>query len=411
MRRVLITGIGIIAPSGLGRERFWNAILNGTTLIGPITRFDASGYSCQIAGHVDDAVLDEASDPRKRRTASHATRMALVAADDALRDARLSLEGTEPDGVGVCLGTALGGWTDGERQYGVLLERGVRRLNPFLVSGSGNHGPGVEVASAIGAQGVQVTFSSGCPSSLQAIGYGASLIANGTLDICLAGGTESPLSPMVVAALSRTNELSTTNADPSRASRPFDVRHNGMVLTEGSCILVLESEESVVRRSAQPYAEILGSLTSCDARGMYGADADGTAGGRAVHRLLSACGLPPTQLDHICAHANGSPSFDRKEVLVLKRSLGEFAARTPVTSIKGVLGHPFGAAGSFQVAASVLTIDSNIIPPTHNLDSPAPECDLEFVRDKPREENVGSVLITSYGYGGVNSYLVVRRAA
>lgn len=411
MNRVMITGIGVIAPSGLGRERYWDAILNGSTLIGRIKRFDPTSYSCQLGGEVDDALIEDLIDPRKQRTTSHATRLALVAAEQSLRDARLSPEGRAPESIGVCVGTALGGWIDGEQQYSLLLERGARRVNPFLVSGAGNHGPGVEVATAIGAQGAQVTFSTGCPSGLQALGYGANLVASGALDICLAGGTESPLSPMVVAALMRTQELSTTNDDPAHASRPFDAQHNGMVLSEGSCFLVLECEDSVARRGAHVYAEVLGSLSSCDAKGMYGFDPTGDAGGRTIHRLLRVCDLTPPELDYVCAHANGSPAFDNKEALVLKRALGEFAARTPVSSIKGVLGHPFGAAGAFQVAASALAFEHGIIPPTHNLSNPAPDCELDHVAQTPRSTPLRTALITSYGYGGINSYLILKRAS
>jgi 3-oxoacyl-(acyl-carrier-protein) synthase len=305
----------------------------------------------------------------------------------------------------------LGGWTDAEQQYGILLERGARRVNPFIAVGAGNYGPGIEVAAAIGAQGHQMTFSSGCPSGLQAIAHGATLIAGGALEACVAGGTESPLSPMVFAALTRTQELSTANDDPARASRPFDAQHNGMVLSEGSCFLVLESEESASRRGAHVYAEVIGSVSSCDAQGMYGFDPHGTAGGRAIHRLLRACNLTPTDLDYVCAHANGSPTFDRKETVVLKAALGEFAARIPVSSIKGVLGHPFGAAGAFQAAASLLALEHQTLPPTHNLTEPAPECDLDYVAGMPRPARIRTALVTSYGYGGVNSYLMLRRSS
>jgi minimal PKS ketosynthase (KS/KS alpha) len=408
MRCAVITGVGVVAPSGLGRARYWEALLSGSSLIGPIKRFDASGYPCRVGGQVDDALLEVEIDPRKQRTTSHATRLALVAAEQSLRDARLSLEGTPPEAVGVCVGTALGGWVDGEQQHGILLERGARRVNPFIVSGAGNHGPGVEIAAAIAAQGPQVTFSSGCPSALQAIGHAASLVANGSVDVCLAGGTESPLSPMVVAALARTQELSSSD-DPGAASRPFDVQHNGMVLTEGSCFLVLESEEGAARRGAHIYAEVVSSISSCDARGMYGVDAAGAAGGRAIHRLLRAADIGPPELDYICAHANGSPAFDRKETIVLKAALGEFAAQIPVSSVKGVLGHPFGAAGAFQVAASVMAIENSTIPPTHNLTEPAPECDLNHVRSTARAVRIRTALVTSYGYGGINSFLLLRK--
>lgn len=409
MRRVFVTGIGVIGPSGLGHVRYWNALVEGWPLIGYIRRFDASGYTCRVGGQVDDELLQENVDPRLHRTASHVTRLALIAAEQSVRDARLSLEHYAPESIGVCVGTALGGWRDAEHQYGLLLERGAKRVNPFLVTGAGNHGPGLEIAAAVGAQGPQFTFSSGCPSSLQALGCAANLVAGGTVDVCLAGGTESPLSPMVVAALIRTQELSTTTDDPARASRPFDIRHNGMVLSEGSCFLVLESENNAAKRGAHAYAEILGSASSCDARGLYGVDSDGRAGARAVHGLLRACELTPADINYVCAHANGSPTFDAKETHVLHCALGEFAAKTFVSSIKAVLGHPFGAAGAFQTAASALALEHQIIPPTHNLDTPDPQCDLAHIARIPREFPIRTALVTSYGYGGVNSYLLLRK--
>ena len=375
--------------------------------MGPIKRFDATGYPCRIGGQVDDALLDAEIDPRKQRTTSRATRLALIAVEHSLRDARLSLEGTDPEAVGVCVGTALGGWVDGEQQYATLLERGARRVNPFMVSGAGNHGPGVEIAAAIAAQGPQLTFSSGCPSALQAVGHAASLVATGSVDVCLAGGTESPLSPLVVAALARTQELSTTE-DSGSACRPFDVEHNGMVLTEGSCFLVLEEQEAAERRGANIYAEVASSVSSCDARGMYGVDDTGGAAGKAIHRLLQIAGSDPTELDYICAHANGSPAFDRKEAIVLKAALGEFAAQIPVSSIKGILGHPFGAAGAFQVAASLMAIENSLVPPTHNLTNPAPGCELNHVQGTARSVRIRTALVTSYGYGGINSFVLLR---
>jgi 3-oxoacyl-(acyl-carrier-protein) synthase len=183
-----------------------------------------------------------------------------------------------------------------------------------------------------------------------------------------------------------------------------------MVLSEGSCFLVLESEDSASGRGAHVHAEILGSSSSCDARGLYGQDPDGVAGGRAIHGLLRACDLTPAHLDYVCAHANGSPVFDRKEALVLRQALGEFAARVPVSSIKGVLGHPFGAAGAFQAAASALALEHQLIPPTFNLDAPDPDCDLTHVAGLPLEEPLETALVTGYGYGGVNAYLLLRKS-
>ena len=306
------------------------------------------------------------------------------------------------------LGTALGGWREAEQQHSILLERGARRVNPFIANGTPNYAPAAEVASAAGATGAQLTFSSGCPASLQAISHAASLIASNELDICLAGGTESPLIPMVIAGMGRTQELSTLNDDPGHASCPFDRSHAGLVLSEGSCILILEELVHAERRGARLYAEILGGASSCDAAGLYAFDPSGEAGARAIFRALDRSGLSAIDIDYVCAHANSSPAFDRKETVVLKKAFGECAARLAVSSIKGVLGHPFGASGSFQVAAAALALQKQTIPPTHNLQVPDPQCDLDYVPQKPRSAPLRTALVTSYGYGGVNSYLVLR---
>jgi len=400
----------MVAPTGVGAEIFWRALLEGRCAIDRITRFDPTSYPCQVGGEVRDTSYEALLDPRMLRTTAHATQLAVAAAELALRDARLDPRSCEPDLLGVALGTALGGWRDAAQQQGILLERGARRVNPFVVSGTPNHAAAAEVASVVGAQGAQFTFSAGCPASLQAIHHGASLIAAGELDVCLAGGTESPLIPMVLAAMGRTQELSVLNDEPARASRPFDCRHAGIVLSEGSCVVVLESAESAARRGVRPYAEVLGGASSCDARGIYGYDPSGEPGARAVRRALARSGIGSEDIDYLCAHANASPIFDLKEALVIHSAFGEVARRIAVSSIKGITGHPFGASGAFQVAATALAIRNQLIPPTHNLDSPAPECDLNHVTGAPRAASIRHALITSYGYGGVNSYLVIGAA-
>jgi 3-oxoacyl-[acyl-carrier-protein] synthase II len=406
-RKVLLTGLGVVSAAGVGTDCFWQAVFNGRSAIRRITRFDVTSYPCQIGGEVPDCGYEDLLDPRKLRTTSHATQLALAATELALRDGRLSPNQCESHLIGVCLGTALGGLRDLAQQHSILLERGVRRVNPFIANGTPNHTSGAEVASAVNAQGTQITISSGCPASLQAVGHGAFLVASGDLDVCLAGGTESPITPMVIAGMSRTQELSKRNDDPERASRPFDRAHDGLVLSEGSCIVVLESAEHAARRGIKPYAEVLSHASSCDANGLYGFDPSGEAGARAIHRLLHRTGLGATDIDYICAHANSSPAFDRKETLVIKKAFGECAARVPVSSIKGVLGHPFGASGAFQVAATALAIRHQLIPPTHNLEIPDPECDLDYVPGQARPARIRTALVTSYGYGGVNAYLLV----
>jgi 3-oxoacyl-[acyl-carrier-protein] synthase II len=406
----VITGIGLVAPTGAGTQVFWDCLLEGRSCIRRITRFDVSTYPSQIGGEIQDRSYEELIEPRKLRTTTHVTRMALAAAEFALRDARLSEKWYDSARVTVAAGTSLGGWLEAEQQHAILMERGARRVNPFIVNGSPNHAPGAEVASAIGAQGPQFTFSSGCTSSLQAVGHAAALVANGVVDMCVAGGVESPIVPMVLAGMGRTQELSTMNDDPEHASRPFDKDHAGMVLSEGSCFLVIESAEHAERRGVPTYARILGFAGSCDAQGLYGIDPAGEAGARAIFQLLDRSGVPATDIDYVCAHANSSPLFDRKETLVLKKAFGEWSCRLPVSSIKGVLGHPFGASGAFQAAATALAIRHQTIPPTHNLETPDPECDLDYVPHQPRRTPVRNALVTSYGYGGLNAYLLLAAA-
>lgn len=407
--RAVITGIGLIGPTGLGPEPFWAALLAAESAVGPITRFDATSYPCRIAGEVRDRSYEELIDPRKLRTTTLVTQLALGSAELALREARLTPDAYDPYERGVVTGTALGGWRDGEQQYGILLERGARRVNPFVANGAPNHTAGVEVAALLGARGPQATYSSGCPSSLQAIAHAAALVRAGELSMCLAGGYEAPLGPLVFAGLTRTQELSTDNDDPRRASRPFDRAHAGMVLSEGSCLLAIESEEHAARRGARVYATILGSGFSCDAAGVYGVDPSGESAAHAVRLAVTRSGLAATDIDWVCSHANSAPVFDRKEALVLRRAFGEQVGCLPVSSIKGVLGHPFGASGAFQVAAACLALQHDTLPPNANLDDADPDCTLNLIGREPRPLAARNVLVTSYGYGGVNGYLVLGR--
>ena len=407
--RAVITGIGLVGPNGVGKDRFWQAILSRVSGIERVTRFDPSGYACQVAGEVRDRSWEELVEPRKLRNTTLATQLSLAASELALRDARLATDFYASHDRGVLVGTALGGWREAEQQYAVLLERGARRVNPFLVSGAGNHTAGLEVAAAIGAQGTHVTYSSGCPSSLQAIAHAAALIRGGEIGFCLAGGFETPLSPLVFAGLGRTQELSSLNDDPARASRPFDRSHAGMVLSEGSCLLTLEAEDKALERGAHIYATVLGSGFSCDAQGLYATDASGEAGATALRQALLRSAVEPHEVDYVCSHANSLPVFDRKDSCVLQHVFGEQLGCLPVSSIKGVLGHPFGASGAFQTAAASLALEHQTLPPNANLEDADSECHLNLMGAEPRPARIRHALVTSYGYGGVNAYLVLGR--
>jgi 3-oxoacyl-(acyl-carrier-protein) synthase len=405
---VAITGIGVVAPTGIGLSSFWQALVEQRPAIRRLTRFDPTSYPCQVAGEIPDSdELDELVEPRKKRATSHTTRLGLAATELALRDARLSPSTWTPHRVGVSIGTALGGWHDAERQYAILLERGARRVNPFVSNGSAPYGTAVDIASTINAQGQHATFSSGCPASLQALGHAASLVASGRIDVCIAGGAESPLSPLVFAGMCRTLELSPNHDTPELTSRPFDRAHSGIVLSEGACMMTIEPLDHAHERGAAVYAEILAEASSCDGAGLYSVDSTGDAGGRGLRAALDLAGVGIDQVDYICSHANSSPTFDRKEAKVLCAGLGEHAATVPISSIKGALGHPFGASGAFQVAATASAIQKSIVPPTTNLQDPDPECALRHVRGEALPREIRTALVTSYGYGGVNDFLVL----
>ncbi len=404
-----ITGIGLVGPFGVGVEPFWSSITEGRSGIRRVTRFDVDSFSCQVAGELPDKSYEDLIEPRKLRTTTHVTQLALAAGELAFDDARLPRAHYSAERLAIVIGTAMGGWRDGEQQYGILLERGARRVNPFIANATPHHATGGELASAVDARGPQITFANGCPAGLQAVAHAAAMIERGEVDVCLAGGAESPLSPMVFAGMGRTQELSTLNDDPARAARPFDRMHSGIVISEGSCLFVLESASRARARGARRYVDIGGSAFSCDAQGLYSFDPTGNTGARALHAALALRGQTPRDIDYICAHANSSPAFDAKETLVIKRAFGECAPLTPVSSIKAVLGHPFGAAGAFQLAATALAIQAEIIPPTHHLETPAPECDLDYVPLRPRPASIRNALVTSYGYGGINAYLVASR--
>lgn len=406
-RPVAITGIGIVAPTGIGKESFWSAIVSGPSAIGPITRFDCATYSTRIAAEVRDEAYRDLVPTGKLRNTTRATQYALAATELALRDARFGPDGSEAFRRGVVLGTSLGGWHEALQQYGILLEKGAGRVNPFLANGSGNHASAAEVAQLAQAQGSHATLSTGCCGSTHAIGYAADLIAFDHLDFCVSGGMEAPISPMVVAALGRLKELSESNDPPWRASRPFDCLHDGFVLSEGSAILILEAAEKARERGATIYAEILGNASSADASDPFRVDLSGEAGAGAVQACLRRSGVQPEDIQYVCANANSSPHLDRKEVVILKKALGARVFHTPVSSIKAIIGHPFGASGAFQVAATCLAIQRKLIPPTHNVRMPDPECDLDIVPNVPRPATIRHALVSSHGFGGLNAYLTV----
>jgi 3-oxoacyl-[acyl-carrier-protein] synthase II len=407
--RVLITGIGIVGPTGIGKELFWNTLLEGRSVIRPLTRFDASTYPCKIAGEVPDQEYLNLIDPKRQRRMPLVSRMAVAATKLALEDARLPSRWPDPYRVGVVSGTSLGGYKEGAEQTIVLQERGIDRVNPFLTLSSYYHSTAGEMAIETGAQGMNLTETVGCPSGLCAVGVAADLIRHGRLDVCVAGGSEAPIFPIVFAGMCQAKELSTMNEEPSRASRPFDKGHNGIVLSEGSCIFILESEDHARRRNVKAYAEVAGYAVGCEAHEMYGIEPTGSNAVRTFGLALDDAGCSAAEIDYISAHGNSCPRWDRKETAIFKKALGALAYEIPASSIKGAIGHNFGAAGAFQVASVAMAFESGLLPPTANFEEPDPLCDLDYICGIPRPKNADVCLISNFGYGGVNAFMVLRR--
>jgi 3-oxoacyl-[acyl-carrier-protein] synthase II len=408
-RRVVITGLGVIAPNGIGKEEFWDALVNGRSGIGRVTRFDASTYPSQIAGEVNGFDPKDYIEPKKARRTNRFAHFGLAASKLAIGDARLQIDPSNAHNIGVAIGSSTGGLVNWEEQYSRFMEKGMRRIAPFAPSNMHHHALAGEIVEAYGIKGPTITLSTGCPAGLSAIGSAFDKIRYGEIDIMIAGGVETPLAPYIFATFCVPNSLSTRNDTPEKASRPFDIKRNGTVLGEGAGIVVLESLESAENRDVEIYAEVIGSGATSDGYDNIHADVSGEQSARALEVALKAAGLPPEDIDYFNAHGSSYPEYDVKETNAIKLVFGEFAYKLPISSIKSMIGQPLAAAGALQFVSTVLTIKNNIIPPTINYEFPDPKCDLDYVPNKPREKEVDNVLVNSYGYGGINVSLALTK--
>lgn len=414
-RRVVITGISVRAPGGAGTKEFWELLSAGRTATRNISFFDASPFRSRIAGEVDFDPVAEGLSPREIRRMDRATQFAAVCSRDALSDSGLDPEAMDPHRIGVSLGSAVASATSLENEYLVMSDAGKQWLvDPDYLS---PHmfdylSPGVmpaEVAWTVGAQGPVTMVSDGCTSGLDAVGYGVQLIREGTVDAVVAGASDTPISPIVVACFDAIKATTPRNDDAAHASRPFDGSRNGFVLAEGAAMFVLEEYEAARKRGAHIYAEIGGYATRCNAHHMTGLKKDGREMAEAIRVALDESRLDGTVIDYINAHGSGTKQNDRHETAAFKRSLGQHAYDVPVSSIKSMVGHSLGAIGSIEIAASALAIEHNVVPPTANLHTPDPECDLDYVPLTAREQRVDTVLSVGSGFGGFQSAMVLHR--
>lgn len=411
-RRVVITGIGVVAPGGVGTKAFWEQLTAGRTATRGISLFDASPFRSRIAAEVDFDPAEHGFTPEEAERLDRAAQFALTSAREAVADSGLEAD-LDPLRTGVALGSAVGCTMGLDIQYNRVSRGGsdwhvdhalaVEHLFDYFVPSS----MAAEVAVLTGARGPVSMISTGCTSGLDSLGHAAELIREGSADVMIAGATEAPISPITVACFDAIKATSPRNDDPATASRPFDRTRNGFVLGEGSAVLVLEDLDHARRRGAHVYAEISGFASRCNAYHMTGLRPDGREMAEAIRIALDEARLDATAIDYINAHGSGTKQNDRHETAAFKRSLGEHAHRVPVSSIKSMIGHSLGAIGSLEVAASALAIEHDTVPPTANLHEPDPACDLDYTPITAREQRIDTVLSVGSGFGGFQSAMVL----
>jgi act minimal PKS ketosynthase (KS/KS alpha) len=414
-RRVVIVGVGVVAPQGIGTKEFWNLLVNGRTATRRISFFDPARFRSRVAAEIDFDPAASGLTQRQIRRMDRAAQLAVVAAREAIADSELVFADTDPARLGVTVGTAVGATMSLEQEYRVTSDDGrlylvdqeyaVPHLYDCLVPSSFAS----EVAWACGAEGPVSVVSTGCTSGLDSVAHACELIREGSADILIAGATDAPISPITVACFDAIKATTPRNDDPEHASRPFDRSRNGFVLGEGAAVFVLEDLEAARSRGARIYAEIVGFGSRCNAFHMTGLRPDGAEMAAAITAALDEAKLNGSDIDYINAHGSGTKQNDRHETAAFKLSLGQHAYNVPVSSIKSMIGHSLGAIGSLEIAASVLAIQHNVVPPTANLTTPDPECDLDYVPLTAREWRTNTVLSVGSGFGGFQSAMVLRQ--
>ncbi len=409
-RRVVVTGMGVVAPSGIGLEAFWDSLIQGKSGIRKITQFDASSFPCQVGGEVPDFQPTDYMDPKTAKRLARFAQFALVASKLAIEDSKIDFNSINPYEIGVFIGTGLAGNSYSENQHNVFIEKGLKRISPYAaVMSCGHSAPGI-ISLELGIKGPNTTISSGCNSGLDAIYLAYNAIRLGDANIMLAGAGEAPISPYIIALFAASGILVKNNGiDPQRSLRPFDKNGDGIVLGEGGGVLILEELNNAIKRKAKIYGEILGYATGNEAFNIFHIDPVGDVAADIMKLALNKAKLQPKDIDYINAHGNGSPEYDINESLAVKKAFGEYAYQIPVTSIKPIIGQSFSVTGILQAATSLLVINKGIIPPTINHTEPHPDCDLDYVPFIPRKKRVDVALINSLGFGGGHTVLIVGK--
>ncbi len=408
-RRVVITGLGLITPLGVGVESSWEAFVEGKSGIGKITRFDASDLPVQIAGEVKDFDPSFYIEQKEIKKMDRFIHFALAASSMAIEDSRLQITEENAERVGVIIGSGIGGLPAIEHYHKIYLEKGYRRITPFFIPMLIINLASGQVSIKFGAKGPNSAVATACATGSHAIGDAFRIIQRGEADVMIAGGTESVITPLAIGGFAVMKALSTRNNEPERASRPFDIDRDGFVMGEGAGIVIMESLDYAKARGAKIYAEIVGYGMTSDAFHITAPAPGGEGAATCMSLALKDAGVTPEVVDYINAHGTSTKYGDEIETAAIKKVFGEHAYRLSVSSTKSMTGHLLGAAGGVEAIVSVLSICHDIIPPTINLDNPDPECDLDYVPHRARHRNVNYALSNSFGFGGTNASLLFRK--
>ncbi len=408
-RRVVVTGLGLVTPLGTGVEKTWQGLCAGQSGIGPITRFDASEFGVQIAAEVKDFEVEEYIDKKVAKHLELFVQYAVAAAGMALNDAALAAPVADALRFGVITGNGIGGLPTIEKYHQVYLERGSKRITPFFIPMVISNMSAGQISILYGAKGPNLSVTTACAAGSHAVGDAFRLIARGDCDLAITGGSESTICPLAVGGFNSMKALSKRNEDPRAASRPFDKDRDGFVIAEGGGMLILEELEHARARGAKIYAEMAGYGLSGDGYHMAAPPEDGEGAIRCMRMALEDAGMQPGDIDYINAHGTSTPLNDVVETRAIKGVFKEHAQRLAISSTKSMTGHMLGGAGGIEAVFTALAIDSAIIPPTINLAEPDPECDLDYVPNQARKAEIRAAMSNSFGFGGTNAVLIMKR--
>ncbi|MEK8132017.1 beta-ketoacyl-ACP synthase II [Paenibacillus filicis] len=407
-QRVVITGLGVMSALGQDVDTFWSNLLAGKSGVSNIESFDVSEYPTRIAAEIKDFQVEDYVDKKEARRMDRFVQFAVAATLNALKDAQLDIrEQTDPERVGVYVGSGIGGLSTWEEQHKILLEKGPKRVSPFFIPMMiANMGAG-QISMITGAKGPNSTAVTACATGTHSIGDAFKTIVHGDADVMICGGAEATISPTGVAGFCALRAMSTRNDEPEKASRPFDTGRDGFIMGEGAGILILESLEHAQKRGARIYGEVIGYGMSGDAHHMTDPDPDGAA--RCMVKAVKDAAIPFEAIDYINAHGTSTPVGDRSETTAIKKAFGDHAYKLAVSSTKSMTGHLLGAAGGVEALICALALKHGMIPPTVNLENQDPECDLDYVPNTPRQANLNIVMSNSFGFGGHNATVILKK--